>query len=352
MLDHMDARRIALLKPSALGDIVHALPVLTALRVRFPAAHITWVVNSAYEPLIKNHPDLHDTLPFDRGAFKKGLWKSARYAVSFGREMRRRQFDLVIDLQGLLRTGLMCLASGAAVRVGFANAREGSRHAYTHKIHVPDAERIHAVDRYWRVVEALGAGDVPKRFHVPLDAGEVEAVRDELAGLPRPWIAVAVGAKWVTKRWPAGHFAALLQRAQAQSGGTCLFVGTGDDTATSQDVIRDLGGAARDFTGRTSLPRLAALLSLSDVMVANDTGPLHLAAALGRPCIAPYTCTRVAKHGPYTSMAGGVETSVACGGSYRKTCGSMVCMPELTPDRLWPRLAEVLDSWQRNFQVA
>ena len=87
-------------------------------------------------------------------------------------------------------------------------------------------------------------------------------------------------------------------------------------------------------------------------MVGNDTGPLHLAAALGRPCVAPYTCTRVAKHGPYTSLTGGVETSVHCAGSYRKTCGNMICMPELTPDRLWPRLSEVLDSWQHNSRSA
>src|SRR6478609_10759196 len=100
----MDARRIALVKPSALGDVVHALPVLSALRVRFPAARITWVVNSAYEPLIRNHPDLTDTLPFDRGAFRGGLRKSLRYAVAFGAELRRRRFDLAIDLQGLFRT--------------------------------------------------------------------------------------------------------------------------------------------------------------------------------------------------------------------------------------------------------
>jgi ADP-heptose:LPS heptosyltransferase len=94
------------------------------------------------------------------------------------------------------------------------------------------------------------------------------------------------------------------------------------------------------------------LLALSDVMVANDTGPLHLAAALGRPCVAPYTCTRVALHGPYTSMTGGVETSVPCRGSYLKQCNNMVCMADLTPDRLWGRLAEVLDAWQRNRRSA
>jgi lipopolysaccharide heptosyltransferase I len=351
-LDRMDARRIALIKPSALGDVVHALPVLTALRMRFPSAHITWVINAAYEPLIKGHPDLTDTLAFDRGAFRKSLWSSARYAISFARELRRRKFDLVIDLQGLLRTGLMSLATRAPKRIGFANAREGSRYAYTHKVHVPDAERIHAVDRYWRMVEALGAGDVPKRFQVPLDAAEVTVARAELATLPRPWIAVAVGAKWATKRWPSGHFAELLNRAWVRTGATCLFVGTSEDSAATLETSRALKGPVRDFTGKTSLPRLAALLSICDVVVANDTGPLHLAAALGRPSVAPYTCTRIAKHGPYTSMEGAVETAVACAGSYRKTCGNMICMPELTPDRLWPRLAEVLDAWHARSRSA
>jgi lipopolysaccharide heptosyltransferase II len=346
-LERIEAHRIALLKPSALGDIVHSLPVLSALRTRFPAARITWVVNTAYEPLIRNHPDLTDTLAFDRGVFRKGVWDSARYAAGFAAELRRRQFDLVIDLQGLFRTGLMCLATGSPRRIGFANAREGSRHTYTHTIRVPDANRIHAVDRYRRVAEALGAGDIPVRFHIPIDPVETAAVRAELGELPRPWVAAAVGAKWLTKRWPTSHFAESLRRAHAAFGGTALLVGTGDDAAMSREVMNGLIGPARDFTGRTSLPRLAALLAECDVMLANDTGPLHLAAALGVPCVAPYTCTRVRLHGPYTSMNGGVETAVSCGGSYIKTCSNMVCMAELTPDRLWPQLAEVLHSWSQ-----
>jgi ADP-heptose:LPS heptosyltransferase len=405
-LGRLAPRRIALVKPSALGDIVHALPVLSALRARFPHAAITWVVNKSYEPLLAGHPDLTDTLAFDRGAARRGVRGAVGYAARFAAELRRRQFDLVIDLQGLLRTGLMCLATGAPRRVGFAAAREGSRLAYTDRVRVPDADRIHAVDRYWRMVEALGAGDVPKRFHVPIPAADLEWARAQLAGLPRPVIAVAVGAKWVTKRWPPSHFAALLKPLAA----SCIFVGTGDDTALSLEVIRRLEGpavhlpsplageggepqasrvrgttqcegsggfpspgplvslaahplpqgervktsstTALDLTGKTTLPQLAALLASCDAMVGNDTGPLHLAAALGTPCVAPYTCTRVRLHGPYGSFAGGVETSAPCGGSYLKTCPNMVCMADLTPDRLRPRLAEVLDTWANTCRSA
>ncbi|HYH66717.1 MAG TPA: glycosyltransferase family 9 protein [Urbifossiella sp.] len=349
----MTPERIALIKPSALGDVVHALPVLSALRRTFPAARITWVVNAAYEPLLAGHPDLTDTLPFDRGAARKGWRAAAAYSTRFVAELRRRRFDLVLDLQGLLRSGLMTLATGARRRVGFANAREGARYAYTQRVKVPDADRIHAVDRYWRVAEAVGAGDGPKRFHVPLRPDAVSWANDTLAAFPRPRIAVGVGARWVTKRWPPEHFAELLRRAQARAGGSAVFVGGGDDTPMSQEAARGLAGPALDLTGKTSLPHLAAVLAACDVMLSNDTGPLHLAAALGRPCVAPYTCTRAAKHGPYGSPGGGVETTVPCAGSYLKACpNGTICFADLTPDRLWPPLAEALDAWARTSRSA
>lgn len=352
-LKKLHPRRMALIKPSALGDIVHALPVLTALRERFPTAHITWVVNSAYESLLQGHPHLNATLGFNREVFRQGICQAIGYSLRFARELQRRRFDLVIDLQGLLRTGLMCLATGAPRRVGFANAREGSRYAYTHRIRVPDAHRIHAVDRYWRVAEALGVNSaVPKRFIVPLQPSELAAAKEALAGCPRPWLAFAVGARWATKRWPTEYFANLASRAQSLVGGTCFFVGSREDVSLSQQVIGLLKGQTRDFTGHTTLPRLAALLSLADVMIANDTGPLHLAAALGTPCIAPYTCTRTVLHGPYSSPTGGVETRVSCRGSYIKHCDSMICMTDLTPDRLWEPLMEALHRWQSRYRSA
>src|SRR5947209_18480426 len=130
-LQDYPARRLALIKPSALGDIVHALPVLSALRRRFPAAHITWVVNRTYEPLLRGHPDLDATLAFDRGSARRGWYASALMVLRFARRLRAGRFDLVIDLQGLLRTGLMTAATGATRRVGLSSAREGATHFYT-----------------------------------------------------------------------------------------------------------------------------------------------------------------------------------------------------------------------------
>lgn len=343
-LDRLNPRRIAIIKPSALGDIIHALPVLTALRTRFPNARITWVVNRAYASLLSGHPDLTDTLAFDRAAMSS-LRGAIATTIALTTELRRRRFDLVIDMQGLLRSGLMAWASGAPVRVGFATAREGSRYFYTHKLPVPTRTQAHAVERMWRVAEAFGVGQLPKVFRVPLQPEAITFAREQLMRLPKPVIAVAVGAKWPTKRWPPAHFAAVLEQAQTHFGAGCIFVGSADDTANAHAVLAHLRGPCLDFTGRTSLPQLAALLACADLMLANDTGPLHLAAALGKPCVAPYLCTRVAFHGPYTAVARCVETTVACAGSYLKTCDKMICIPELTAQRLWPHLAEVLQTW-------
>jgi lipopolysaccharide heptosyltransferase I len=350
------AKRIALIKPSALGDIVHSLPVLTALRQRFPDAHIAWVVSRSYEALLHGHPDLDATLTFERASFRRPV-RATLAQARFARRLRAENFDLVVDLQGLLRSGLMALASGAARRVGLSTAREGAGFCYTDVVPVPDARRpnegnLHAVERYWLVARAFGAGPTPAEFRVPLSASACAWADGYLRDCPRPWLVLGVGSRWLTKRWPVEHFAELARRAQASVGGAALFVGTRDEAALAAAAAECLSGPARNLTGQTTLPQLAALLSRADVMLSNDSGPLHLAAALGRPVVAPYTCTRARLHGPYGAMRGAVETRVWCQGSYRKRCGRLECMAELTPDRLWPALAEVLTGWQSKSQSA
>ena len=349
MID-FEPRRIVLIKPSALGDIVHSLPVLTALRQRFPQAHIAWAVNRVYQPLLQNHPHLNAIVPFDRGQVRDGYLAGLLGFTRFLRRLQREQFDLAIDLQGLLRTGIMCFATHARARIGLASAREGAAWFYTH--HVDDRqEGQHAVDRYWLVAQALGAsGD--KQFILAIDQQARQWAQELLREYPRPWLAVGVGARWITKRWPPQHFAALTQRALDKFGGTAVFVGAADEAPLAQEASARLQGHVVNVVGRTDLRQLVALLAQVDLMIANDTGPLHVAVALGRPVIAPYTCTQVVRTGPYGQLGHGVETTVWCRGSYLKTCPRLECMPELTPDRLWLPLHDLLVTWQRQRQPA
>src|SRR5262249_23533238 len=145
----------------------------------------------------------------------------------------------------------------------------------------------------------LGVGDLPRTFrlHVPPEAEAWATLA--LQSLPRPWLVLGVGARWLTKRWPPQHFAALAQHALDHFGGSVILVGGGEDVPLARETAEQVDGPILDITGQTALPQLAAVLAQADVMISNDTGPLHLAAALGRPVVAPYTCTSIVENGPY-----------------------------------------------------
>jgi lipopolysaccharide heptosyltransferase I len=349
-LSQITAERIALIKPSAVGDIVHALPVLSALRNRFPNAHITWVVNQSYAALLEGHVDLDDILTFDRGAGKRSWLGGVRSLIQTLSAIRRRRFDLVIDLQGLLRSGLMTWLSGSARRVGLFSAREGSHRAYTDLLPAPAGKTLadlHAVDRYWLVAEALGVGELPKRFAVPIKTVDRDWAVSQLLRWPKPWLMLNLGTRWETKRWPVQHFQELAQLAIQRAGGSVVLVGSGAERGLAAAFQHGFHGGLVDLTGSTTLGQLAAVLKQADVVISNDSGPLHLAAALGRPVVAPFTCTSIVRTGPYNQLQAAVPTRLWCAASYLKTCARMECMTELTPERLWPVLERHLITWQR-----
>ena len=202
-----DPQRIALIKPSALGDIVHSLPVLRALRRRFPRSHIAWVVNRRYEPLLRGHPDLDAIIPFDRSAAPQGCFCGSLRFARFLQQLRRQRFDLVIDLQGLLRTGLMTSRQRGPRRIGLASAREGARlvlHALGRRSRPASHSRRRSL-----LARRRGARRAPARqgrFTCRSTPRRSAWARALLHECPRPWLAVGVGSRWLTKRWPPGAF--------------------------------------------------------------------------------------------------------------------------------------------------
>lgn len=336
-------QRVCLIKPSSLGDIVHALPVLSSLRALWPDAHLAWVVNRSLRGLLDGHPDLDEVIAFDRSALglrPDGIASVSRFLV----DLRRRQFDLTIDLQGLLRSGIMALATGAPIRVGLADAREGSRYFYTHRVASPGSES-HAVDRLLAVAGVFGAETMPPKFRVAVGPEDEAWADSTLASVPSPRLAVNVGARWLTKRWPPGHFAEVARRAVRERGAGLVLVGSPEDRSLVDELKAGLGTVdALDLCGLTSLPRLAAIASKVEVFLSNDTGPLHLAAATGSKVLGVYTCTSPERTGPHGPAARSVRSCVWCAPSYVKTCPRLECMAELTPARVWMALVERLDA--------
>jgi heptosyltransferase-1 len=343
--------RVCLIKPSSLGDVVHALPVLSSLRELWPDAHLAWVVNRGLRGLLDGHPDLDEVIPFDRSSLKLspgGVAAIARFLL----DLKGRRFDLAIDLQGLLRSGVMALATAAPVRVGLAGSREGSRHFYTHRIDSPRPE-AHAVDRLLAVAKGFGADVSSPRFRVAIGPDDQAWAEEALIDLPRPLIAVNVGARWLTKRWPPEHFASVARRAVLERGAGLVLVGSPEDRPLVDALKGGLGTiGSLDLCGLTTLPRLAAVASKVDLFLSNDTGPLHLAAATGTNVLGVYTCTSPARTGPYGPNARSVASCVWCAPSFVKTCPRLECMTELTPERVWRALTSQLDAGPGSLKIA
>jgi lipopolysaccharide heptosyltransferase I len=334
--------RVCVIKPSSLGDVVHALPVLSALRALWPGAKITWVVNRSLRGLLDGHPELDRVIAFDRGRARPNLAGLAM-VTRFLASLRRERFDLAIDLQGLLRSGLMTYATGACVRVGLADAREGATRFYTHRIPSPGPE-THAVDRLLCVAEALGASIAEPRFVVAVGEADRRWARELLAEVPRPALVLNPGARWLTKRWPPEHFAEVARRAVETHGAGLVAVGSPEDRPLVEALRARLPGVPLlDLSGRTSLPQLAALAAESDLFLSNDTGPLHLAAAAGAQVVGVYTCTSPSRTGPYGPNAAAVRSCVWCAPSFLKTCPRLECLVELSPDRVWPIVSARLE---------
>lgn len=343
--------RILILKPSSLGDVVHALPLLAALRRSLPGAHVAWLVGTSFAPLLEGHPQIDEVIPFDRARFGR-LWRSPRVFLDFWAfviGLRRRRFDLVIDLQGLIRSGIMAWFSGARRRVGFADARELAWVFYTQRLRCPSGT-LHAVDRIMTVAAALGLEPRPIEFPLAVTSDEREAAARRLAeaaGRPvRSFAAVLPGARWESKRWPVEKWSALVGRIESAGLGPCVLLGAPDEREAARRIVAACAAEAPDravpidLTGRTSLRELTALLDLAARVVCSDSGPMHVAAALGKPIVAIFGPTDPKKTGPYGVPDPVAALALPCAPCLRRVCplGHHDCMRRLEVEDVFRRV--------------
>ncbi len=318
---HDPPRRVLIIKPSAIGDIVHALPALARLRKLWPEAKITWLVTPSCAALVENHPMIDEVILFDRNRWGKIWYSPAALAdlIRFIKNLRSRKFDLVIDFQGLLRSGWVGLATGAPRRIGFANAREGAVFFYTDRVEC-SWELDHAVERYLKIAGALGCPEGPAEFAFAVD----DADRAFVADLVPPGRAFAVlmpGTNWETKRWPVDRFAALVRPLHERFGLDCVVAGGPADADLAQQIPANF-----DVTGKLNLRQIVALLERAALVVANDTGPMHIAAALGRPLVTPYGPTCPRRTGPFGRMDSVIRLDLPCSPCLSRSCTHQSCM--------------------------
>ncbi|MFO8012468.1 MAG: lipopolysaccharide heptosyltransferase II [Phycisphaerae bacterium] len=350
----MNFSRTLIIKPSSMGDVVQALPVLTALKETHPRAHVSWLVAKAFAGILEGHPRLDEVIVFDRHRFGRFTFSVtvATEFVRFMEDLRRRRFTTVIDLQGLFRSGLLALATGAPARVGFRGARELAPLFYTAEV-APGHHAVHAVDRYMAVARRIGLAGPEARDHLPVPAEARAAIRERLTeaglGAGEPFVAVCAHARWPTKQWPAERFAAVLERMRETRGARAVLVGSPDAADGARAIARAMTEPPIDLTGATTLKELAAVLGEARVMLTNDSGPMHVAAAVGRPVVALFGPTNPKRTGPYGPGHRVLAGRAACSPCYRRRClydrasGAMLCLTNITPEAVVEHLAAAWD---------
>ena len=293
-----EPRRILIIKPSALGDIVLALPALSALKRSFPEARIMWLVRPEFAPLLEGHPYISDVILFDRRRLSK-WWcspDSFQSLRSLIKQLKAGEFDLVFDFQGLFRTGYFSWVTGCKRRFGNAQGRELAHLFYTDKIS-QDASSIHLVDYYLKMVAAAGAQQGRPEFKFTEDTTAAETVDKLLKsqGVSGGYAVLVPGAAQVNKRWPIERFAELAGRIGERFGLSIVVTGSQGE----REYIEAIGKRAINLAGKTSVRELVPLMKGASLVVSNDTGPGHIAAAAGVPMVMIFGPTNPARVCPY-----------------------------------------------------
>lgn len=310
--------RILVIKLSSLGDIAHALLAVRTLKER-TGAEIDWAVQPEYAALLACCPDVARTIAFPRRGFFRNLFP-------FLRELRRERYDVIVDLQGLMKSALAARLARGGKRLGPAWAREGSRWLYNAQPPRRDGPRRHAVEELMDVVALMAPGD--SRPPEP----QLEFPEAESNGSPGPHVALAPFSRWPTKNWPLEKFAELGRRLAAEMGCQIRIVGGPENFAQGEELAGRIGSGARNLCGKTDLPGLCALLKSMDLLVTVDSGPMHWADAMGVPLVAIFGATDPARTGPYRQQDRVVaKAGLACRPCHARTCarGDLACLQTL-----------------------
>jgi lipopolysaccharide heptosyltransferase I len=341
-----EPKNILIIKPSSLGDIVMALPALSALRRSFPDAKISWLVRTEFAPLLKNHPDLSEVILFDRKFLGHSWYNPRAFAalISLIRKLRRGRFDAVIDLQGLFRTAAFAWLTGCPKRLGMADAREFGHIFYTAKV-PQDSESIHLVDYYLKIVQAAGASALGVRFSLPVDSAAADKVKNLLKtnGVNADYAVFVPTSAQQNKCWPAENFAALADRVSKDFGLSIIATGA----PSEKDAVEALRSKAKvpiaNFAGATSIPELVALLNGAKFVISNDTGPGHIAAALGIPVVMLFGPTNPARVHPYNRPQCAVAVEPAGRGLKADSCDPKHDIKLITLDEVYKKVCEQLN---------
>jgi lipopolysaccharide heptosyltransferase I len=293
-----DPAKILLIRPSALGDVCRTVPVVAALHARYPQARIEWMVQQGFEDAVRHHPAVDAIVPFNRKALGKQILKGdLAQTRAFLRSLRDAGYDMVLDAQGLARSGVFMWATRARVRVGYRQAQEGAWLAANRRADAP--RDLHTVDRMLRLAAAAGADVTEPDMRLFPDP---DALSQVIIEHPEPYAVLAPTSRWASKRWPDERFAAVARTLlDERLVERVLIVGAPGEREQCPACLALAADHPRvtDRVGSTTVAALMALISRASLVIANDSAAVHMAVGFDRPTVALYGPTDVARVGPY-----------------------------------------------------
>jgi len=356
-LDRDRPVNILIVKLSAIGDVVHALPFLEVLKNGFPEARIDWLVEESASRIIEGHPAIGRVIISRRKSWQdqmrkvRNLFPVMGEAARFLKDVRSREYDLIIDLQGLLKSGILVGLSKGKRKVGMSGSREGAS-LFLNEWPIRVDYDQHAIDRYLKVAESLGCGPVKWDGHIPISAPDRRLIDQILvsSGMDKkPFVAINPIARWRTKLWRPERFAILADRIIDEMECEVVFTGSNLDEQIIGDITGVMKTGALNLAGQTNLKELAYFYSRCKLLITTDTGPMHMAVSMGCPVVALFGPTAPWRTGPYGKGHKVIRADVECSPCLKKRCDHMKCMDDITVEKVFEGVRELItersDKW-------
>jgi len=346
-------QNILIIKLGSIGDVVHTLPTLHSLRKNFPQAHIAWVIEPKSRDILINHPDLNEIITFER---TNSTWRTIGAFFRLVKKLRRNKYDCVLELQGNLKGGLLAWLTGSSSRLGFeaGSSRVERFSTLFTNIKVEEGDVPHILERNLNFARKLGVEDREISFPMAIGREEKEYIGSFLKekGISdRQIVILHPGVTWDTKRWPRERYARLAEEIQGRFENVAVVLTYGPGERYLAEDIRKLSRSSPIVSPPTTLGQLIALLERSQVFVSSDTGPLHIAAALGKRVIGLYGPVDSRRNGPYGRGNFVIKKDLPCQPCWQKKCSSRACMKGIEVSEVREKVELLLETYNAEEKI-
>ncbi|HEX7230817.1 MAG TPA: lipopolysaccharide heptosyltransferase II, partial [Candidatus Binatia bacterium] len=321
----------------SIGDVTRALPLATMLRKGFPRSYIAWSVEPTSQPLLEHNPAIDQIILFDRG-------RGWRAIAPFLRQIREKRFDLVLDLQRILKSGLISCATGAPRRIGFNRADAKELNWVFNNLHIePFDETIPKIEHYFKFTDYLGLPREAPQWDFRLTANERAAVQKHICLIKGSFAVLFVGTRWQSKRWFPTQIARCADLLHDQYSLDVVFMGGESDRELADESMKESKTAVTNLVAHTSLREAIGIIERAKLAIGPDTGLMHIAAAVGTPVISLWGATRPQRTGPYGYSDLVIQGRAPCVPCNRKRCPiGRICMQSITTAEINERIAVAL----------